>query len=61
MLACPNGAAYLPAQLESLRAQRYPHWRLRASDDGSSDATPANQALLVQLRRACGLDLGGGW
>jgi glycosyltransferase involved in cell wall biosynthesis len=39
LLAVRNGAAFLPKQLESYRAQTYPHWELVASDDGSSDET----------------------
>lgn len=41
LLACHNGAAYLPAQLASFTIQRHQHWQLRASDDDSRDATPA--------------------
>ncbi|MHA6326453.1 glycosyltransferase [Roseivivax sp. CAU 1753] len=41
VLATRNGAAHLPAQLASLRAQRGVDWRLVASDDGSTDATVA--------------------
>lgn len=36
-----NGAAVLPAQLDSLAAQSHADWRLVVSDDGSTDATPA--------------------
>ncbi|MEL6608096.1 MAG: glycosyltransferase [Pseudomonadota bacterium] len=38
-MATRNGAAYLPAQLDSLRAQTHKDWSLIASDDGSTDAT----------------------
>lgn len=41
LLAAYNGQAYLQAQLDSLLAQTYPHWRLLARDDGSNDDTPA--------------------
>ncbi len=40
LLATFNGAAHLPAQLESIAAQSVEDWRLIARDDGSSDATP---------------------
>lgn len=39
LMATHNGAAHLPAQLESLSAQTHGDWRLWVSDDGSSDAT----------------------
>ena len=38
-LASYNGAAYLPTQLESFRAQSEADWNLLVSDDGSNDAT----------------------
>lgn len=34
-----NGAKYLAAQLDSLKAQVHDNWRLIVSDDGSSDET----------------------
>ena len=43
-----NGAAYLPAQLSSLRAQTIPFTAI-LRDDGSSDATPA--LLSAQCRQ----------
>ncbi|QCR35746.1 glycosyltransferase family 2 protein [Nissabacter sp. SGAir0207] len=49
LMGCYNGAAHLAAQLDSFRAQTYPHWTLWASDDGSSDGTPALiEAFLAQ-------------
>lgn len=39
LLAVFNGAQYLEAQIESLRAQTYPDWELLISDDGSSDGS----------------------
>ncbi|QDM19575.1 glycosyltransferase family 2 protein [Tardiphaga sp. vice278] len=39
LLATRNGAEFLQQQLESFRAQTYPHWELLVSDDGSTDAT----------------------
>lgn len=36
-----NGARYLPGQLDSLRRQHDPDFRVLIQDDGSSDATPA--------------------
>lgn len=41
LLATYNGAAYLRPQIESLLAQDYPDFRVLASDDGSTDGTPA--------------------
>lgn len=41
LLATRNGAAWLPAQLDSLLAQTHGDWRLWVSDDGSGDGTPA--------------------
>lgn len=41
LLATRNGAPHLQAQLDSLAAQDHAHWQLIASDDGSTDATPA--------------------
>ncbi len=39
VLATYNGAAYLPAQLDSLLRQDHDGWRLLVRDDGSRDAT----------------------
>ena len=39
LMATLNGAAFLPAQLESLSAQTHRDWRLWVSDDGSTDGT----------------------
>lgn len=41
LLSTYNGATYLQAQLESLRAQEHVHVRLHARDDGSADGTCA--------------------
>lgn len=56
-----DGARFLPAQLDSIAAQRHGNWRLVASDDGSRDASPAILAAFaaawpgrVQLRRGPG-------
>ncbi|WP_330647073.1 glycosyltransferase (plasmid) [Thioclava litoralis] len=39
IMACRNGAAYLPEQLASFERQTHRNWSLDASDDGSTDAT----------------------
>lgn len=39
LLAAYNGAAYLAEQIESIRRQSYPDWRLLIRDDGSTDQT----------------------
>jgi len=41
LLATRNGAAFLPAQLDSFAAQTWPDWSLMVGDDGSQDATRA--------------------
>lgn len=41
LLCTYNGERFLPAQLRSLEDQTYPSWTVLASDDGSSDNTPA--------------------
>lgn len=41
LLSTYNGAAFLPAQLASFRAQTYAAWSLHWRDDGSRDATCA--------------------
>jgi glycosyltransferase involved in cell wall biosynthesis len=38
-MACRNGAAWLPQQLDSLLAQTQADWNLWVSDDGSTDGT----------------------
>jgi hypothetical protein len=50
VLATYNGAEWLEAQLESIRAQTAGDWRLYARDDGSTDAT------LERLREAASRD-----
>lgn len=39
LLATYNGAAFLPAQLDSYEAQCHNNWQVWASDDGSTDKT----------------------
>lgn len=39
LMAVYNGAAFLPAQLESIAAQDHDNWSLFVGDDGSTDAT----------------------
>lgn len=39
LMATCNGARFLPAQLDSLVAQRHANWSLLVSDDGSCDGT----------------------
>lgn len=39
LLATFNGAEYLGAQLDSISSQTYPHWRIVAADDGSTDGS----------------------
>jgi glycosyltransferase involved in cell wall biosynthesis len=41
LLCTLNGARYLAEQLESIAAQDHPHWKVRVSDDGSTDDTIA--------------------
>jgi glycosyltransferase involved in cell wall biosynthesis len=41
LLAACNGADHLEAQLQSLLAQSHTDWIVTASDDGSTDLTPA--------------------
>jgi len=40
VMATRNGAAFLPAQLDSFTAQTHDDWALMAGDDGSGDGTP---------------------
>lgn len=39
LMGVRNGAAHLPAQLDSIAAQTHANWHLVCSDDGSSDDT----------------------
>ena len=39
LMSTYNGSRYLPAQLESIRAQSHQAWALLVRDDGSSDGT----------------------
>lgn len=48
LMACYNGAKYLPAQLDSLRAQDDAGFSVLLQDDGSTDATPALLQSIVQ-------------
>jgi glycosyltransferase involved in cell wall biosynthesis len=41
LLCTFNGAAFLAEQLDSIEKQDHQHWTVVASDDGSSDETPA--------------------
>jgi glycosyltransferase involved in cell wall biosynthesis len=41
LLCTLNGGQFLEEQLASIASQSYPHWRIVASDDGSTDATLA--------------------
>ncbi|MDQ2067251.1 glycosyltransferase [Xinfangfangia sp. CPCC 101601] len=40
LMAVYNGARFLQAQLDSIASQSHQDWRLLASDDGSTDASP---------------------
>lgn len=51
LLCTYNGEAFLQEQLESIVSQRYQHWRLYVSDDGSTDST-------LQILRSCQRQLG---
>ncbi|MCK9231091.1 MAG: glycosyltransferase family 2 protein [Syntrophales bacterium] len=53
LLCTCNGERYLPAQLDSIEAQDYKHWRVLASDDGSRDNT---RNILEKYRRRWGDD-----
>lgn len=53
MLATYNGERYLADQLDSFERQTWPHWKVWASDDGSSDAT---LALLQRYQHRWGAD-----
>ena len=52
-MATYNGGRYLEPQLDSFERQTWPHWQLWASDDGSTDATPA---LLQRYQERWGAD-----
>ncbi|EIJ35969.1 glycosyl transferase family 2 [Thiothrix nivea DSM 5205] len=39
LLCTYNGQQYLNTQMDSIAAQKFPHWRVWASDDGSQDDT----------------------
>ncbi|HTB32375.1 MAG TPA: glycosyltransferase family 2 protein [Bacteroidia bacterium] len=39
LLSTYNGEKYLNAQLDSILAQDYPHWKMTIRDDGSNDST----------------------
>jgi glycosyltransferase involved in cell wall biosynthesis len=41
LLCTRNGGEFLEEQLASIASQSFPHWRIVASDDGSSDTTIA--------------------
>lgn len=51
LLACYNGAAYLPRQLASLAAQADETFRVLMQDDGSQDGTPGLLADWCQRDR----------
>lgn len=51
LLAVYQGASYLQTQLNSFAAQTHRNWSLVASDDGSSDDSPA---ILERFRQAHG-------
>lgn len=53
LLCTYNGAKFLGAQLDSIRAQTHADWRVWASDDGSTDDTPA---LLARYQQDWGAD-----
>jgi len=46
-----NRAHSLPAAIESVRAQTYPHWRLLIADDGSTDNT--REVVAPYVREDC--------
>ena len=62
LLATYNGADHLAEQIESLFAQDYPHWRVLARDDGSSDHTAGILRLYADRdpERFILIDQGGG-
>jgi hypothetical protein len=51
LLATYNGAAWLPALLESIQSQTLGDWELLARDDGSTDATAAILRSAAQTDR----------
>ena len=48
IMAVKDTAEYLPACLDSIMEQTYPHWELIAVNDHSTDATPAILAAYAQ-------------
>lgn len=50
LLCTYNGAGFLEEQLTSIAEQYYSHWRIVASDDGSTDAT---LAILSRFAEQC--------
>ena len=52
-MGCYFGQDYLAAQLDSIQAQSYRHWKVWAADDGSTDATPE---LLERYQASWGRD-----
>ena len=63
LMACYNGARFLPEQLISLRAQDDPCFRVVMQDDGSQDATPEilRQLCLADGRFTLGEEQGRGF
>jgi glycosyltransferase involved in cell wall biosynthesis len=49
VLPARNAALTLPAALESVRCQSFPHWELLLIDDGSTDSTPAVVRQFAQM------------
>jgi glycosyltransferase involved in cell wall biosynthesis len=60
LLSVYNGMPHLPEQVESLRAQTYPDWRLWVRDDGSTDGSAdAIREMAAADGRVRLLDAGG--
>ena len=55
LMATKDRCDRLPAAIDSVLAQSYPHWRLFVQDDGSTDET---QAVLGRVRSHPGIDVG---
>ena len=51
LLCTMNGQRFLEAQLDSIKKQTYPYWKLWVSDDGSQDDT---LAILRRFQAVCG-------